>query len=109
MARYEFRSFKVTVTTAGTPVPLVAPGSDEIRVSDFEIYIPSSNTGAAVYVGYEGFSKTNWMPRPKGNFFNFRLGAGHPLREGEFFSFQNTYLDSDSNGDVAYISYFVQV
>lgn len=100
-----FEKIDVTVTTAGTAVPISAT---PLYVTDFEIYIPSANAGANCYVGDSGVDNT-WIPRAKSNSYNFTHGTGVLSGLGHQavaeFDLSRVYVDADSNGDSVVVQY----
>lgn len=89
----------VTVTTAGTEVQV---NSTDLFVTDFELYVPTTNTGS-VYIGPLGVDNT-WIPRVKGQIYSFTSGTGD-LDMDAGFNLKKVYIDAGTNGDTAIIQY----
>lgn len=97
------RKINVTVTTAGTRVPI---SSTTLFATDFEVFPLNANAGANMYVGNVTVDNT-WIPRPKNFPVNFVHGTGVFSGEDQVMAFDlsKIYLDSDSNGDIARVQY----
>lgn len=98
------RKITVTVTTAGTQVPISAT---PLFVTDFEVFPLNANAGASMYVGDSTVDNT-WIPRPKNFPVNFIHGHGTLDGDGDVLGFDlsKIYLDGDADGDVAIVQYY---
>lgn len=98
------RKLSVTVAVAGTQVPISAT---QLFVTDFEFYVDDGNAGANMYIGDSTVDNT-WIPRPKGDAFNFTHGDGTLIGPGgvEAFDLSRIYVDADTGGDTAIVQYF---
>lgn len=105
-----YKRIVVTVTTAGTPVPISA---NAVFTPDFMMFVPSGNTGTSVYIGDDTVDNT-WPAFEKGsapgNKYNFTHGTGNWLGCDPVagFDLSKLYIDADSNGDEVVIQYLVQ-
>lgn len=102
------RKKTITVPTAGTPVPIFAAGDLDIAdrfVPDFEVYVPSGNTGVA-YIGNEDVDNT-WIPRAKSSYTTFTHGEGTLLGPNPSvgFDLSKVYVDVATGGDQVIIQY----
>lgn len=101
MARtVNFKTITVTVSTAGDAAQISA---SRIFASDFEVYVKSGNTGAAMYVGDSTVDNT-WIPRVRGGTFGFTQGDGD-IGRSLAFDLSKIYVDADSNGDECIVQY----
>lgn len=100
----QFRKLKITLTRAGEAQKM---SPTQILTTDFEIYIPSANTGTNLYIGDVDVDST-YIPRAKGDIFAFVSGMGHPTKD-ECFDLSKIYFDGDTAGDIAIIMYRVFV
>ena len=104
-----FRKKFVTVAAAGTAVRV---SSDQVMVPEFEIYVPTGNTGS-VYIGNEDVENSNgidggWIPRTKGEVINFTASENVSFASGDYFDLSEIYVDADNAGDDVIIQYKVQ-
>jgi len=94
----------VTVPVAGSAVPISAT---QLFVSDYEIYVKSSNVGTNIYVGDKTVDNT-WIPRAKGSNWNFVHGTGNFIGRDAVVSFDlaKIYIDADIGGDEVIVQFY---
>lgn len=95
-----FRKINLDIPVAGTPVPI---SETTLFTSEFTVHVPSANSGTNVYIGNYTVDNT-WIPRAKGNTFNFTHGEGD-LEETLGFDLSKIYIDVDTGGDDVIIQY----
>lgn len=100
MSKYRIRTEKVTVTTAGTRVPLSASTK---LVASLAIDAYANNTNN-LYVGDETVSSTNGLPLKPEKAVSYELqnDANGKMMEIDL---SEVYLDADSSGNYAIITY----
>jgi len=108
MSEVNFKKIFVDIPNAGTAVQVTA---DRIFVSDFELYVPSGNTGS-VYLGSKDVENSSgvdggWIPRVKSGITNFIASEDSAIAHGNYYNLSNLYLDADNSGDDAVIVYKV--
>lgn len=94
---------KVTVTTAGTAVALSSTIIDAVAVL---IEVPTSNTGGIIGPGSSDVASANADVVSPGQ--SKTLSAPDSKNGTEGIDLTRTYIDAETNGDVAYITYFVR-
>jgi len=97
-----FEKITVTVTTAGTQVPIMSSGVNRY-VKSFSVYAPTGNTGTNIYLGNSSVDNT-WIPIAKGAINSKTLDA-ESITEGFMYDLTKIYIDADSNGDTAIVVY----
>lgn len=97
VATINFDKITVTVTTAGTAVPIMSSTNAHRYQKAFKVYVPTTNTGV-MYVGNSSVDNT-WDPIAKGAKEAFSVDA-EQWGEGLEFDLSQIYVDSANNGDV---------
>lgn len=95
-----FRKINLNIPTAGTAVPISA---DKLFTSEFTVHVPAANSGSNVYIGDATVDST-WIPRAKGNTFNFAHGEGD-LETTLGYDLNKIYIDVDTSGDDVIVQY----
>lgn len=107
------KMIRVTVTTAGTAVPI-----NDKSVTGIDIFTPSftlfalnANSGANFYFG-DSTVDSSWIPYAKNIVWSVVHGSGELVGtaglSGEF-DLSKVYIDSASNGDIIVCEYFTRV
>lgn len=104
-----FRKIFVNVPIAGTAVPI---SSTPIFTPEFEIYVPTGNTGSA-YIGNIDVENSSgadggWIPRTKGEVITFTASENVSMSSGDFFDLSKIYVDVNTSGDDVIVQYKVQ-
>lgn len=98
------RKITKVVANPGTPEPISAT---PLYVTDFELYVPTTNTGLQVYIG-DSLVDNTWIPRVKGGLYNFTHGDGAflgPLMKLGF-DLSKIYIAVASADDAVIVQYF---
>lgn len=95
------KKIEVVVDAAGTPKQV---SSENLFVTEFELYVYSGNTGSNCYIGNSEVS-SSWIPRTKAGIYNYSYSNGN-LDADLGFNLKNFYVDADSNGDKVIIEYY---
>jgi len=103
MARqYGLKGLKVTLTAAGTAQQV---SSTAIYASGVEIYVPSSNTGANMYVGGSDVDST-FRPIPKQQYFS--LPDTSKMGTSGRYDLREIYFDGDTTNDIIIVTYTIE-
>lgn len=97
VATINFDKITVTVTTAGTAVPIMTSTNPHRFQKVFKVYVPTTNTGV-MYVGSADVDST-WDPIAKGAKEAFTTDDAE-WANGLAFDLSKIYVDSANNGDV---------
>jgi len=100
------RMIQVNVDAANVAKP-ISPTT--LFVTDFEIFISPSNVGANMYIGNKAVTN-QWIPRPKGELYNFTHGDGELIgcNSKVAFDLSKLFVVGDAALDTAIIQYFAQ-
>lgn len=100
------RMIRVQVNAANVAKP-ISPTT--LFATDFEIFISPSNAGANMYLGNKAVNN-QWIPRPKGELYNFTHGDGELIgcNAKTAFDLSKIFVLGDAANDTAIIQYFDQ-
>lgn len=101
MARlHGIATLTTNLTAAGTPQPISATA---VYCSGFEVYSPSANVGANMYINNSGGTSATQRPIPKGNSWS-PPDIGLKGTNGQY-DLSKVYFDGDTTNDDIIVTY----